>query len=74
MANGRKVRNSTDLNTPHEGELREAKRNPNGWIYRINGNYLPNEDVPATAIIGAWKVDINGNIIGNFIPNPNFEN
>lgn len=52
----------------------EAKRNPNGWVYAIEGNFGPNDVVPPEAIAGAWKVDASGNIVkGSFMPNPNFK-
>ncbi len=51
----------------------EAKRYPNGYLYQIVGNYGPNEAVPPEAIAGCWKIDAGGNIVGNFIPNPNFK-
>ena len=51
----------------------EAKANPNGWVYVISGGYNSSEAVPPQAIQGAWKVDQNGNITGEFKPNPNFD-
>lgn len=51
----------------------EAKANPNGWIYAIGGGYNSTEAVPPQAIRGAWKVDENGNITGEFKPNPNYD-
>jgi hypothetical protein len=58
---------------PLPGEIEEAKKWPNGQIYRIKGNFKAEEAVPPQAIIGAWKVDGNGRIIEKFIPNPNFD-
>jgi hypothetical protein len=58
---------------PFPGEINEAKHNPNGWVYRIAGNFLPHEDVPPEAIVGAWKVNNNGEIIGEFKINPNYD-
>ena len=52
--------------------LTEAKQNPGGWVYAIEGDYGPNDGVPPEAVRGAWKVDDNGMIEGDFIPNPNF--
>lgn len=53
---------------------REAKQNPGGWVYVISGKYGPNDAVPPEAIVGAWKVDENGDIIpGSFQPNPNYK-
>jgi hypothetical protein len=50
----------------------EAKRNPNGWVYALDGTFGPNDAVPRERIVGAWKVNENGKIIGEFIPNPNY--
>ena len=50
----------------------EAKRNPNGWVYKIVGDYGRDDAVPPEAIAGCWKVDEHGNITGDFVPNPNF--
>jgi hypothetical protein len=58
---------------PFPGEVTEAKRNPNGYVYRIAGQFGPNDRVPPDAIIGAWKVDANGNIIGSFVKNKNYD-
>ncbi|MCX5658594.1 MAG: hypothetical protein NTW19_02595 [Planctomycetota bacterium] len=57
---------------PTAAALAEAKRKPNGWVYAIEGNFGPNDGVPPTAIIGAWKVNENGEIVGEFLPNPNY--
>lgn len=57
---------------PEPGEVEEAARNPNGWVYRISGNYGLNDGVPPEAVIGAWKVDQTGQIEGSFMPNPNY--
>jgi hypothetical protein len=58
--------------TPLPGEIEEAKRYPNGWVYRIAGSFAPNESVPPEAIIGAWRVDPTGCIIDAFVPNKNY--
>lgn len=58
---------------PHPGELEEAKRYPNGWVYRIAGKFGPTDSVPPEAIIGAWKVDSDGKIVGAFIPNGKYD-
>jgi len=52
--------------------MAEAKRTPNGHVYAIEGSYGPTEDVPPQAIKGAWKVDAEGNIVGEFISNPKY--
>ena len=58
---------------PHPGEIEEAKRTPSGWVYRIAGRFSPHERVPPEAIIGAWRVDANGEIVGSFIENKNYD-
>jgi hypothetical protein len=58
--------------TPAPAAMAEARENPGGWVYEIYGHYEPHEHVPASAVIGAWKVDASGKIVGDFIPNPNF--
>lgn len=58
---------------PSDETIRQAKSCPNGWIYEIEGSYQPDEVVPPESIRGAWKVDAEGNIEGNFVFNPNFQ-
>jgi len=59
---------------PHPGEIEEAARNPNGWVYRIAGSIGdPNGKVPPEAIIGAWQVDAEGKITGEFIENARYD-
>lgn len=58
--------------TPSPDAIAEAKQNPDGWVYEIRGSYGPRDAVPAHAIVGAWKVDGRGMIVGDFLPNPNF--
>jgi hypothetical protein len=59
---------------PFLEEIEEAARMPNGHVYRISGKIGdPNGRVPPEAIIGAWKVDASGKIVGGFIPNPNYD-
>jgi hypothetical protein len=58
---------------PFQKEIEEAKRNPNGWVYRIAGCFGPNDSVPPKAIIGAWKVDPHGTITGPFQRNKNYD-
>jgi hypothetical protein len=58
---------------PYPGEVEEAKRFPNAHVYRIAGRFDAAEAVPPEAIIGAWKVDAQGKIIGGFIRNPKYD-
>ena len=59
--------------TPYNGEIEEAKKYPNGHVYRIAGVFGESDFVPPEAIIGAWKVDSNGVIEGEFIKNPKYD-
>lgn len=53
--------------------IKEAKNNPNGWVYVVDQEFEEQENVPTQFIKGAWKVDENGEVIGTFIPNPNYK-
>lgn len=55
------------------GERDAARSSPGGYVYRIAGNFAPTEPVPPQAIVGAWKVDERGEIVGEFIGNPNYD-
>jgi hypothetical protein len=55
--------------SPCSGEIEEAKGTPGGWVYRIAGKFGPKDRVPPETIVGAWKVDAEGNISGDFIRN-----
>ncbi len=57
---------------PWPGEIEEARRNPNGWVYRIAGRFDEDEQVPPEAIVGAWRVDANGEIVGKLERNENY--
>jgi hypothetical protein len=58
---------------PLPGEIEEAKRFPNGWVYRIAGGFGAKDRVPPEAVVGAWRVDAQGKIVGDFIPNPRYD-
>ena len=60
--------------TPLQGEIEEAMQHPGGWVYRIAASFGDsNGRVPPEAIVGAWKVDADGKIIGGFIRNPKYD-
>ncbi len=61
------------MTSPFSGEILEAKSNPGGWVYRIAGGFRPTDAVPPEAIVGAWKVDDAGNIVGDFINNRRYD-
>jgi hypothetical protein len=52
--------------------INEAKAHPNGWVYKIDGRFGPDDYVPPECIVGAWKVDANGELIGEYVENPNY--
>lgn len=51
----------------------EARTKPGGWVYEIVGDYGPQDAVPPSAVRGAWRVNDNGEVVGDFVPNPNFQ-
>ena len=55
---------------PTAKAIAEARKCPDGHVFVIKGHYGPNAAIPPHAIKGAWKVDANGKIYGDFIPNP----
>ncbi len=52
--------------------LREARQNPDGWVYEIDGHYDPDGTVPVSAIIRAWKVSATGEPTGEVWVNPDY--
>jgi len=52
--------------------LAQAKRNAGGWVYVIDKKYDGSQKVPPEGVVGAWKVDDNGNIDGEFISNSKY--
>ena len=57
---------------PDERARAEAKANPGGYVYAIVGQFGPNDVIPREFIKGGWAVNANGEIVGDFIPNPNY--
>ncbi|MFH5806675.1 hypothetical protein [Alienimonas sp. DA493] len=62
----------SDIPVPDEAAKAEAKQNPNGYVYAMDGIDNPNDAVPPDRIRGCWKVDAHGELTGEFIPNPNY--
>lgn len=58
--------------TPTQQSRVEAKKCPMGWVYEIDGHFNANDAVPPESIVGAWKVDPAGEIVGECIPNPKY--
>lgn len=61
------------ISEPSEDAKREALKNPNGYVYVFEKEFEGKDDVPSKAILGAWKVNEKGLIVGAFIPNPNYK-
>lgn len=61
------------MTTPFPEELQEAKAHPGKWVYRIAGVFSDNEAIPPEAIVGAWKVDDHGQIVGDFLRNEDYD-
>lgn len=61
------------IDKPSNEAIAEAKQNPGGWVYVIQGNFPKDAYVPGHAIMGAWKVNEEGEITGEFIANPHFK-
>ncbi len=53
--------------------IAEAKNHPNGWVYVIDEQFRDKDDVHPENIMGAWRVDSKGKVVGDFIPNPNYK-
>ena len=64
---------NAEIVTPCPEEVEVAKHNANGWVYRIAGQFNANGPVPPEAIIGAWKVDAQGKIVGSFVKNTRYD-
>ncbi|WP_427892658.1 hypothetical protein ACQHIV_07115 [Kribbella sp. GL6] len=56
---------------PPAGLAAEAARNPGGWVYEIDGEWVDDPDgyVPIEAIRGGWRVDDAGELTGEFVAN-----
>ena len=75
-ASGASMASQNDManQKPTPQMIEEAKKNPNGWVYVIQGSYGPKDAVPPEAIAGAWKVSPEGKIVENsFVANPKFK-
>jgi hypothetical protein len=52
-------------------EIREAARAAGGgWLDEVVGDHKP--PVPQSFIKGAWRLDANGELTGEYIPNPDY--
>lgn len=53
--------------------IKEAKRNPNGYVYVIAPDLDHDGEVPFEAIRGWYRVDAQGEICSDFEPNEKFD-
>lgn len=60
------------MNRDNPELIKEAKNNPNGWVYVLDKEFKGKEEVPPEFIQGAWKTNEKGEIVGEFMPNPNY--
>jgi hypothetical protein len=59
-----------DAKIPTAAAREQARQNPGGWVYEIGRGVDLAGRIPPAAIVGYWKVDANGEIVGDFVPNP----
>lgn len=57
---------------PPEDLVAEAKKVPGGWVYEVVPGVDPRGRVAAEQIVGAWVVDDEGALTGEFVPNPKY--
>ncbi len=57
---------------PTPEAIAQAKLNPGGWVLVVDHYDGPAEEVPRERVQGAWKVDADGIISGEFVPNPKY--
>jgi hypothetical protein len=63
---------TSDKTLPPESVIERARTRPGTWIYEIVGEYSEDDAIPPEAIKGAWKVDEDGRLTGDYLPNENF--
>jgi len=50
----------------------QARRAGGGWLDEVVGGHALGVPVPVSAIRGSWRVDANGDLTGDYVPNPLF--
>jgi len=58
---------------PTEAEMAAAVWRPNSYLPRIVASLDPGGEVPREAVIGLWRVNGSGRIVGEFIVNPDYD-
>ncbi|PXY31444.1 type VII secretion system-associated protein [Prauserella muralis] len=49
-----------------------ARANPNSWLYVIDEAFDPNGRVPSWAVVGAYPVNADGEVVEDFHPNDRY--
>lgn len=62
-----------EISEPSDEAKAEALMHPDGYVYVIDKEYKGKSDVSPKFILGAWKVNENGIIVGSFISNRNYK-
>lgn len=61
-----------DRREPPPELVAEARHFPGGWVYEVEGEFGPSDAVPPEAIRGAWAVDPEGKLTGEYRANPKY--
>ena len=62
----------TEGRKPPPELIAEARLSPGGWVYEIDGEFGSKDAIPREAIRGAWAVDREGKLTGEYRDNPNY--
>jgi hypothetical protein len=58
---------------PYPAELAQAAtENAGGWVYDIDPAFNHTNPVPREAIIGAWRIGLNGSPNGEYVANRHY--
>ncbi|MGH8866980.1 MAG: type VII secretion system-associated protein [Actinomycetes bacterium] len=50
----------------------QARSQPDSWLYALDPGFSPDTEVPPEGIVGAFRVDTQGEIAGGWTPNPHY--
>lgn len=57
---------------PPPDVLARARQNPGARIYKLKDRYGTLADAPIHAVLGWWDVDGKGEVLGEFVVNPDY--
>ncbi|RWZ52716.1 SseB family protein [Labedella phragmitis] len=61
------------MKTPSERARATAREHRGAWVYELDPTVAePDGEVPPHLIVGAWRSDARGEIVGDFRPNPEY--